>query len=517
MLKPQNKFFSMKNPVFLAFFTALCVGILVHLFALVNPLHNYDDLAIQPMGYGTGITSGRWFLQFLGNNCLQLGISCNLPTVNGLIFLFYLSLAAGFLVSALKLRNPVFAVMVGILFVVFPTAVSTMYFRYTAPYYGLGALLAVMAAWVLYRSKFGLLYSAVLTGCSLGIYQSYTPITIAIFLLMLLQDTVSGEINWKTVIARGLYDCAALVLGLVTYYLFLKIFLHYYFWVELSDYQGINQMGLISLAMLPELIRTAFWTVIRLPVEDYCGITFNTMQQLAFLMTYLLSLLITIYLLITNVRNLPGTGLALTLLLLFPIASAFVIVMCPQSDIYTLMTYGFVLIPCVPAVLLEALPQAEGVRKKIHTIIRGCAALVLSVLLLFYAYNANVSYTSLHYANRQAENYYTSLITQVRMTEGFTADKQWAIIGTNQDPLQIVSEWDKLYRYGGNAYGIDMITTYSWIHWVSNYLGYSIPFASDETIDALIQTEEFQTMPCWPNHGSIRAIGDLMVIKYSEP
>lgn len=515
MIQPQNKIFSLKNPAFLAFVTALCAGVLVHLFALTNPLHNYDDLAVQPLGFGTGISSGRWLLEILGTKSIQLGIGYNLPTLNGLVFLFYLSLAAGFLVSALKLRSPVFSVMIGILVVVFPSTASTMYFRYTAPYYGLGILFAVMAAWALYRSKLGILYSAVLTGCSLGIYQAYTPITIGLLVLMLLQDTVSGEKSWKTILAKGLYDCAALVLGLAAYSVFLKITLHFYFWVELSDYQGIDQMGLISLKMLPQLIQNAFLTALRLPAADYCGIAFNGALRLAFLMTYLLSLLLTLYLLVTRVRNLPGAGLALALLLVFPLAAAFVIVMCPQSAIYTLMVYGFMLIPCVPAVLLEALPQAEGVRRKLHTLTRRCAALVLSLFLLFYAYNDNVSYTSLYYANRQAENYYTSLITQIRMTEGFTADKQWAFIGSNQDPLQVPSEWDKLTRYGGNVGGKAMITTYSWIHWVSHYLGYSIPFASEEAIASLVQTEEFQAMPCWPDAGSIKAIGDLMVIKYS--
>lgn len=54
---------------------------------LVNVLHNYDDIAQQPRGYGTGVTSGRWLLSIMGDFCDAIGGNFNLPTVNGLLFL----------------------------------------------------------------------------------------------------------------------------------------------------------------------------------------------------------------------------------------------------------------------------------------------------------------------------------------------------------------------------------------------------------------------------------------------
>lgn len=42
-------------------------------------------------------------------------------------------------------------------------------------------------------------------------------------------------------------------------------------------------------------------------------------------------------------------------------------------------------------------------------------AIMLSVLALCYAYQTNVNYTALYYANRQVENYFSSIVTQVRM------------------------------------------------------------------------------------------------------
>ena len=48
--------FKYKIPLFAGFVSAF----FAHLFVLVNILHNYDNAAVIPVGYGTGLTSGRW-------------------------------------------------------------------------------------------------------------------------------------------------------------------------------------------------------------------------------------------------------------------------------------------------------------------------------------------------------------------------------------------------------------------------------------------------------------------------
>ena len=49
----------LQTPFGIAVAAAMGVGTVTHLFGLVNILHNYDDIAQQPRGYGTGISSGR--------------------------------------------------------------------------------------------------------------------------------------------------------------------------------------------------------------------------------------------------------------------------------------------------------------------------------------------------------------------------------------------------------------------------------------------------------------------------
>ena len=133
------------KPPHLAAAAAFGSGLLVHLFGLVNVLHNYDDIAQQPRGYGTGVTSGRWLLSIMGDFCDAIGGNFNLPTVNGLLFLLLIAVSAGLLVSVFRIRNRASAALMGVLFAVFPSAFSTLAFRYTAVYYGVAILLSVSA------------------------------------------------------------------------------------------------------------------------------------------------------------------------------------------------------------------------------------------------------------------------------------------------------------------------------------------------------------------------------------
>ena len=496
-----------------AFLAALIAGVLTHFFGLVNPIHNYDDVSVQPYGYGTGISSGRWFLSVMGEIAMHLDLAFNLPWVNGLVFLVLIAIAAGFLVSALQIRSRFFSGLIGALLAVFPTATSTLYFKFASPYYGVAILLAILAAWVVGRCKYSLVISALCTALSLGVYQAYTPMTIAIFVLILIRYALSGNADAKGIFQKGLLYCAALILGVLCYVILLKAML-LITGTHLSSYQNINQMGLISLAEFPYLVYTAFKTVLLLPFRDYHGLSCNPVLRIVYLLLALFSLACVVYTLAVKIRKTDIALLVGLLCLVFPIAVSFVIVMCPNSGMYTLMLYGFAILPCFPLAVLECLPrEALHGKGKIWSI--RLAGLLLSVLIFFYSYDANVSYMASYFANRQTENYFNSMVAQIRMTEGFTAEKKWVFIGNVDDPL-LTSFWNWETRYGGNSNVNGLVNGYNKAAWLQNYLGYYIFLADEDTAYNMAQTEEVKAMPCWPDQGSIQVIGDSVVVKFQE-
>lgn len=259
-----------ETPQIIAATAALASGILIHAFSLLHFLHNHDSVWQQMSGYGAGVESGRWMLSLLGDVAEKLGFSYSLPVFNGVGFLILLACAAGLAVSVLRIRGKISAALLGMLFTAFPSVTSVMFYKFTAVYYGLGLFLAVLAAWVCYRGRWGIVLAAVCVACSMGIYQAYVPVTISLIVLLLLKQALVGEESALEILFRGLYGCGALLLGVVLYFCALKGCLLLYH-TQLNDYQGINQMGQISLSQIPELLVRTYRTFLLLPAEDSWG------------------------------------------------------------------------------------------------------------------------------------------------------------------------------------------------------------------------------------------------------
>lgn len=499
------------NQAKLAVVTAFAVGLLVHLFGLVNVMHNNDDIWQLPMGYGTGLSSGRWLLTILGDWMLRSGYGYNLPVLNGVVFLGFIAVSAGFVVDLFRVENRVSAALMGMLFAVFPSVTSVLFFKYTAIPYGIAILLTVLAAWVLERSRLGLLWSAICTAMAMGIYQAYAPITITLFVLLLIQQALKGKANAGQIVKRGLYFCAALIAGVILYFVILKGTLAVYH-TALSDYQGVDNMGKLSLGQLPGLLKRTLGSFLKLPIYDYCGLANTLLLKILYLLVWAVSGAMVLYILAAKVRDWKITAGTLVLCALLPFAMNFVVIMCPDTVLYTLMVYAFVLLPCIPLILLECLPENRGKGTRILQKAAGCIA---ALMVFCYAYGANVNYTSMYYNNRQVENYWNSIVTQVRMTEGFEPDMEWAILGVIEDPM-LETGWDYVELYGGNRHTEDLMNQYSRLAWVRNYMGIQIPEASEARAAQLAQTQQVRQMPCWPSQGSIQILENTVVIKFQD-
>lgn len=501
-----------RSPEAVTFLAALGCGFITHLFGLVNVLHNYDDIWIQPMGYGSGVEIGRWMLTLMGDVVNWFGGGFILTVVNGILFILFVAVTAAFVVNIFKVENRVSAVLIGMLFVVFPAMTSVMFFRYTTVYYGIALLESVLAVWILNRHKYGWVISTILIAVSMGIYQAYVSITIGLFVMLLIQETLKGKSNLVIMIRRGILDCVVLILGLLLYFLCLKCVLACY-GETLTDYQGVNAMGQIELYQLPRLIWQAFSSFCKMPIYDYCALANSKLLKLSYLCLAGLSAVILVYLLIVKVRKINLIVFTGLLCLVFPIAVNFVVIMAPDCNTYTIMVYSFVLVGCLPLILMECVP--EEFWKTWKVLCKKGIFLATGVIILSYGYYANVEYTAQYFANRQVENYVSAMVTQVRMTEGFTAEKQWAFLGEIDDPL-LESPWEDAMCYGGNRYTEYLVNTYSRSAWFKNYVGYTLPMASEEKVLALWEMEEVKEMPCWPDQGSIRVVGDTVVIKCQE-
>lgn len=503
-----------KSSAFRAAVSAMICGVVAHAFALVNVLHNYDNILQLPKGYGAGITSGRWLLALLGDffqNVLDLGY--NLPVLKGLAYLALIALSAAVVVDLLRITGGR-AVLTGCLMATFPTVFDTMAFRYTAPYYGLALLLSVLAAWTAQRKRWGLPVSVLCLACSMGIYQAYPPVTISLFLLCLMGEALEEDADIRKLVRKGLRYCVTLVLGVALYFVLLKIMIALYSIkkpVALDSYQGISTMGKIPLSILPWLIKRAWFTGATFTLTDYCGLSATPVFKVIWTLMVLAILALAVCILVRK-KIKPVVAVFFCLMgLLFPLGVNFIMVMCPDALIYAIMVYAFVLVAVAPLMLLEYLPR--GGRVRLARIIG-----ILAACIVFYnSYYGNLNDTELYYADRQVENYFSGMFAQIRMTEGYTPDKRFVFLGEEIHDPRMWNIWNAEPSYGGFAAAEGMLNAnYSVDFWIINYLGYATDDASDEEKNTLWQDPRVKDMPCWPSEGSIGVVDDYLVVKYQE-
>jgi len=504
--------FSLKNAHFSAI-SAFFFGLVVHFFALTNIIHNLDNIA-TPVGIGAGVASGRWFLELMGWSVAKFMVgSYNLHWLNGLAYLLILAVTAYFLVEVLEIRSRLFSILTGMALISFPAAAEIMVFRFTCIQYGVALLFSVLAVWVMKKWKYGFVLSVVLSGCALGVYQAFLPMTVALFVLVLLRQTLEGQEKVSRLFLRGVYYCGTILVTLVFYLLMVKVTSALYSGV-IDGYQVADEAGKLNILELPQMVANAFVTFFTAPRYGY-KIIQTTFMSLLYIGLGVAGLGVMGYILLGRVRKLENVLFAIFLCLAFPVAVNLVTIMSPDGAISTMMVYPYVLVMILPLLAMDVLLPDEKTAAFLKSMGTKGICLLLALLIFCNTYYANLNYQIAYYYTQQTENYMNGLITQVRMAEGYTPEKKWAFLGDISDPL-LDNYWMELGEHLGYSRNFPvtyLLQFYSWESWINTYVGYTIPQAEAGEKAELRKLEEVKAMPIWPSQGSVQVIGDYVVIK----
>lgn len=477
-------------------------GTLSYLYLFVNNINNNDMIASLPKGYGTGVTSGRWLLHLLGTLVDRIWGTYNVPLFNGLVALLLLALTSAVLVRVLELRRRSVCFAVAAVTAAASPIASTMFFQFTVHYFVLALLCVVVAAYLLKRpSLVGFLGAAVLGACSLGIYQAYFPFFAVILLLTLVITCLDAEQTMKDVFLHALRCLAALLLSYLLYRLCLKICLTV-LGTQLSDYQGMDSMGSLSLRMIPRAYREFFL----LPVREFAGFNSTRFLRMMILILMAASAVLLAFFLRGNPMRVLFT---LLIVLLLPLAANAFLVLAAQSTIYTRMCMGLMAVFYLPIVLAEHLPIRKEKTRRV-------AALALSAVLLLtsvnYAWQSNGNYQMVYYSNRKAENYFTTLFTRIKSLDGYREGMQVVFVGEKFSDVSYQDNWlNTPFLYRGRTGAVAQLNMYSRAQFVANYLGYSFRNITQE--EAAKYALEIEAMACYPDSGSLQIVDNLVLVR----
>lgn len=514
-VKVKNAYMKIPANCKFAFLCAFLAGLAAHLYMFTNKLPNYDDMALN--SFGATFRLGRWFLWVLGATAYHMGLVYSLPLVNGLFSLVLLAVSAAVIVELLNLKSkPAIAVVSSVL-VVFPSWTATFFFMFTAPYYAVAVLLIVLSVYfnVKYKKINMKCISIICIACSLGIYQAYLPFAATLYVTVLVLKCYEKNAEGKKLFKKALGYLATLVLGGALYYVIMKLSLVVTS-QQLADYKGVSQLGTVSFGMIPDIIGKMVSNGLGVAVNNNLEISSNILLKAGYGFLYLsdIIMLVVSFMHLLKKKKYYVAGMLVLFIAAFFVAVNSVFIMCPADGaVYVLMTYSYVFLIILPICIADRLLADSKIDfRKLLVYLEYGIVIVSSVMVLSYCHFANAQYLSIQLGYEQATSYYTSLVAQIKSTEGYSDELPVALISEGNfiaDSTLYRNDVMRAFDISGRD---DVLAeTYSIEYFLAHYCGFSPKYAYKDSIPA----DVLENMPVYPAEGSIQIVNNIVVVKLS--
>ena len=515
------KHFDMKNlklstdRIKRVFLFSFIFGIVAHGSMMSKTLlwHDGLHLAYQVKAWSV-ITLGRWLRALLSAVVSKVfgGTNLGMPMLYGLVSIFFVAASALVIVRIFDIRSSLMqAALCGIM-VSFPVVTSTFFYMYTAPYYFLGLLLSTLAVLVA-RERGGVpgfAVGALCVCCTLGIYQAYLAVAVALFVIVLIIDLLNDRFSGLVAfLKRAFYFLGICAVGLAAYMVIWKLCMKIMD-LTLTNYQGISNLGKNGIGTYLQGIRMAyarFFLVFDRKYQNLYPMGMRYVQIVAIALAIVASACIVILQFRKN--KLLGVAMAV-LIALLPLCFNLVYLIGAKS-VHTVMLYGecmlYVYLICVVGYLLQHTPKLGAPCWRL-------AALVLVALIAMNTYYDNGCYMKAEMALQQTINSMTMLAARIKMLDGYndsmpvciaikgerdktaTPDKympEFAVV-----PLNHLGHHDD----SGALRNIKDV--------LAQWCGFSPKYVSEARLE---HPEVLDEMPDYPDAGSVKIVDGTVVVR----
>jgi hypothetical protein len=485
------------------------IGLLIHLPMMVSDVPNHDGLASMYFDQNM-ITSGRWFLTVV----CGLSSYYALPWLNGLLSVFYLGFVSVALTEFMEIRRPLAAGVIGGLTVSFPVLASNFAYVYTMDGYMLGLLLSVLSVLLVKRTSWGFLWGGICLAFSLGIYQSYLPVTMLLALYGILTTTIGMERQRmrKRITGVALRYASMGFVGLVLYYGILQILL----WIqgkELASYQGINgmdQSGVIQHNIGANIIRT-YTDFVKFSIFDKILLP-NGIAVFAMLILIIGAAYVLIRQIVVKKwwKSPWFYCIIIASMLLIPPCANVILIISPEVSYHIMMRYQWVLLP----ILLVAFGERYGYGK-CRKIMGAVIPISAGVLIFCYGIVDNIAYSNLEKRYEKTYAYCLRLLDRMEQTPGYYQGIPVAMVGVVGDDNYPVT--DITGEVTGNMVGIYgdslLYKSDNYREFFQYYLGATVNFLPVTAMEEVYYSEAYMEMSSFPGADSVKVVDGILYVK----
>ncbi len=495
------------------FGSAFAAAMLVHMYMFTNKFLNHDDVDGLLEGCESGLSSGRWLLP------AAAGLTGNFSSswLSGMAGSLCLALLCVLTVRLFRIRQLCPALLMSLLLVSFPSVTSTFTYMFNAAPDFEALTVSVLAALLIRKETVRSCAAGILLlGCAMGIYQAYLSATATLLVMCLILDVCDDRWggNWKAFLGTAVRQVLCLLGGLVFYFAVLQMCLKVTGTV-LSEYQGISSMGRVTPVWLLERAVLAFQSYFRFLTGRLYPVFPRWAAGLVFLSAAAGFLAVGVY--VVRGRLWRQTGMMVFLFLLctaFPVATMLPYLMT-GGNIHMLMLYPEVFTLVIPSVILDRLrTDPERMRDAVQKAVLLLAAglVLLEAVLGWQCILADSrAYFAMDITCENVYAFYAKLTAKIEMYPGYTPDTLVALAGTAKIPETVPDP-----GMTGVLVGEQALNMYSRRRLMLYFLGTSMCWVDDEWEKALMETEKFRSMPCYPAQGSIDMVEGVLTVKFSE-
>jgi len=497
----------------LLIFCLICVAIwaiLAHGYAFFNLQPSHDSLdgmhAVYPNQNALHkVELGRVFYPAY---CTVFRTQFYMPYLSGIYTILWISLAAFLVISALNITSSIGKILTCGLMTVNVTVISI------AATYGndldanMFALLMACAAFFLWRKK-GMLRNLIAIASiavSLGLYQSFICVTVALVIIALVKDLLDGK-SAACAFLDGVRAVALLILGGILYIICMRFILQL-FEISLADGRSnsLTQLSALSLDSLPYLSGQAYVNWLQYFTQSKVYLIAASIIPAIHQILFLAGFAALIVILLAKDTKPLQKALLILLVCLFPLGSNAIYVLSLGS-VHDLMQYALIFTYLLLFILLR---HAAKLIRKTQFIRHACCVLVC-LILWGGIQTANTAYHKKALIYQATFAKMTEVVHEMHM-EGY--DPYVPVLIEGYLPIPRMPGFEQVSRITGmsidNAITPDAKSLQSYFQYI---LGEPITFCTQREKILIQNDPEYQEMPPYPTYGYARMIQDIMVVR----
>lgn len=491
------------------FITGIIVGLLTHMIMIVNKYPNSDSMTNFYFDQNM-VTSGRWFLM------VACGLSSfyDLNFVNGILAILFLAISAVFVTRFFDVEKVGSLIMIPTIMLTFPAVAATMSYMYTVDGYMIGLLLAILAAYLAKKYKFGFLIGGVLLAFSMGIYQAYIAFTILLVMFDLMLGIIENE-KIKDLWTKGWKYLVMGIMGGSLYFVILKICLFVQH-KELDTYQGLNEMGKFSLETFPRMIKDVYFDFAAFALRGRIFVNNGiSMVAMCIIIAGCIIALCTLTAKYESYKKWYNWLLMGFFLVILPIGCNIILLMSSKAEYHLLMRMQWGLFLVIAVVLFErGIGCLESIKENM-IIAKTVGIIIISIICYNFILSDNIAYFNLNERYEKTYAYCVRLLDRIEQTEGYYQGMPICMVGVvsdnNYPSTDITGEVTTRIRGTDGDFLLYKGEQYQ--EFMQHYLGATLNILTGENVIDMYYSDEYQIMGSFPEKDSIKIVDGIMYIK----